>query len=488
MYVGVQFVRLLTLGVVWLSGCKILLGCLVFVVLWSSGWIGSKYGQAYAGTLTLLAYRYVLVVLALLVFVSVTRAWRSMPRSQIYLHVCVGLMAHAVFLGAGNSAFAFGVSAGLVAFITALQPMMTATLSPAIAGEKISYRQWSGLVLGFAAVMLVVSDRIALGGSVLGYSLPFIAIVAISVASLIDRRISLANQADNCEQPPLSLITLIHCSSALLFFVVAAAVFEGFESQWSGELVFSILWLAIFVSLGAYGLMFLMLRKLSAVKVASLAYLSPPATMLIGYFVFGERLSTVDFLGLFFAAVSVWLVLSKQSQSASVEPADGQAYGHGTSDAAVPVAAQGLLLSVQAKELLRGGLTLDIDLGEPLLSAFDFPGVRGRRLMGNTATAIQSTTIQQAVELDELIYFRKRQIYRLNQLVFNLQDSKGKIDALLGRGTDTESYVYDSVLDEIELKRACNSLRDLIEHGGVAGDDVEQRTPIFAAGNSRRAI
>jgi len=445
-----------------LSGCKILLGCLVFVVLWSSGWIGSKYGQAYAGTLTLLAYRYVLVVLALLVFVSVTRAWRSMPRSQIYLHVCVGLMAHAVFLGAGNSAFAFGVSAGLVAFITALQPMMTATLSPAIAGEKISYQQWSGLVLGFAAVMLVVSDRIALGGSVLGYSLPFIAIVAISVASLIDRRISLANQADNCEQPPLSLITC--------------------------ELVFSILWLAIFVSLGAYGLMFLMLRKLSAVKVASLAYLSPPATMLIGYFVFGERLSTVDFLGLFFAAVSVWLVLSKQSQSASVEPADGQAYGHGTSDAAVPVAAQGLLLSVQAKELLRGGLTLDIDLGEPLLSAFDFPGVRGRRLMGNTATAIQSTTIQQAVELDELIYFRKRQIYRLNQLVFNLQDSKGKIDALLGRGTDTESYVYDSVLDEIELKRACNSLRDLIEHGGVAGDDVEQRTPIFAAGNSRRAI
>ena len=108
--------------------------------------------------------------------------------------------------------------------------------------------------------------------------------------------------------------------------------------------------------------------------------------------------------------------------------------------------------------------------------------------MGNTATAIQSTTIQQAVELDELIYFRKRQIYRLNQLVFNLQDSKDKIDALLRRETDAESYVYDSVLDEIELKRACNSLRDLIEHGGVAGDDVEQRTPIFAAGNSRRAI
>ena len=468
-------------------GYKTLAGCLVFVVLWSSGWIGSKYGQAYAGTFTLLAFRYVIVVLGLLIFVSVTRAWRSMPRSQIYLHVCVGVMAHAVFLGAGNSAFEFGVSAGLVAFITASQPMITAILSPAIAGEKISYRQWSGLVLGFAAIMLVVSDRIALGGSVLGYSLLFIAIMAISVASLLDRRISLANQADNREQSPLSLIALIHSSGALFVFVLAATVFEGFESQWSGELVFSILWLACFVSLGAYGLMFLMLRKLSAVKVASLAYLSPPVTMLIGYFVFDEQLSAIDFLGLFFAAVSVWLVLSKQSRSASVEPGDIQANGRGASQAPVPVAAQGLLLSVQAKELLSGGFTLDIDLGEPLMSAFDFPGERGRRLAGYTPATIQSTTIQQAAELDELIYFRKRQIYRLNQLVFNLQDSKDKIDALLRRGTDAESYVYDSVLDEIELKRACDSLKDLIEQR-VAGDDIDQRMPVFSAENSRRAI
>ena len=75
----------------------------------------------------------------------------------------------------------------------------------------------------------------------------------------------------------------------------------------------------------------------------------------------------------------------------------------------------------------------------------------------------------------------------MNQLVFNLQDGKDKIDALLRRGTDAESFVYDSVLDEIELKRACDSLKDLVEQR-VAGDDVDQRMPIFSAENSRRAI
>jgi len=162
-----------------------LFGCLLFVGLWSSGWIGAKYGQDYAGTFTLLAYRYLLVVVVLLVFVSVTKSWRKLPASQWLIHLFVGILSHAVYLGAGNSALLLGVSAGLVAFITALQPMITATFSSDISGERASFRQWTGLTLGFAAIMLVVSDKIALGASAFAYSLPFIAILALSFASLI---------------------------------------------------------------------------------------------------------------------------------------------------------------------------------------------------------------------------------------------------------------------------------------------------------------
>ena len=463
-------------------GYKTLLGCLIFIVLWSSGWIGSKYGQGYAGAFTLLAYRYMIVVLVLLVFVSLSKAWRSLPRSQLGLHVCVGVLSHAIFLGAGNSAFALGVSAGLVAFIAALQPLMTATLSPTIAGERISFRQWSGLALGFAAIMLVVSDRIALGGSALGYSLPFIAIVAISVASLIDRRISLANEADERAPTPLSLIALIHSSSALVVMVGGAVVFEGFEARWGGELVFSILWLAFVVSLGAYGMMFYMLRRISAVKVASLGYLSPPITMLIAYFVFGERLSTIDFLGLFFAGLAVWLVISKQGvshQGSDSGQVPGQRASRRVPNGSISLATQGLFSAGYIPSSSLREVTLDIDLGEPLMPSFEFPGGQALGM-----PRISSTTDEAVTELEELKYFRKHQIQRLNQLVFNLRDSHDKIEALRGRVSGAESFIYDSVLDEIELKRACDELQHLVDYRPRSGV-VDQRVSIDSAESNR---
>ena len=288
----------------------IVAGCFLFILLWSSGWIGSKFGLDYAGTFTLLTYRYIVVVVALLAFVTFTKAWRKIPRSQLILHITVGVLSHAVYLGAGNSAMQFGVSAGSVAFIAALQPMLTATMSSGVSGERTSNRQWFGLGLGFIAIMAVIWDKLSLGGSFVAYMLPFVGIIAISLASVIDRRISLKNEAEKVEATPLSLVCLIHCSSALLAILPFALVVEGFETQWSGELIFSILWLGILVSLGAYSMMFFMLRNMSATKVACLEYLAPPATMVIAYFMLGESLTIIDAIAILVAAIAVWLVMS----------------------------------------------------------------------------------------------------------------------------------------------------------------------------------
>lgn len=285
-------------------------GCFLFILLWSSGWIGSKYGLDYAGTFTLLTYRYVVVVIALLAFVTFTKAWCKIPRSQLVLHIAVGVLSHAVYLGAGNSAMQFGVSAGSVAFIAALQPMFTATMSSGVSGERTSNRQWFGLCLGFIAIMAVIWDKLSLGGSFIAYMLPFVGIIAISLASVIDRRISLKNQTEKVEATPLSLVCLIHCSSALLAILPFAVVVEGFETKWSGELIFSVLWLGLLVSLGAYSMMFFMLRNMSATKVACLEYVAPPATMIIAYFVFGESLTIVDSIAIVVAGLAVWLVMS----------------------------------------------------------------------------------------------------------------------------------------------------------------------------------
>lgn len=302
--------------IVVMRGIKFVSLCLLFVILWSSGWIGSKFGQEFAGTFTLLTYRYFLVVVVLLIYVIATQAWRRIPPKELRLHCCVGVFSHALYLGAGNSAMDLGVTAGMVALITALQPMIVATLSSGITGERSNSRQWYGLILGFSAVLLVISDKIALGGSAFAYSLPFIAIFGLGLASLIDRRISLARKQRRSRSTPLSLICLIHCSCALVVFAPFAIGIEGMHAEWGKELLFSIVWLALIVSLGAYCLLFYMLRLMSAVRVSSLEFLAPPMTMLLAYFVFGERLSHLDLLGLSLATVGIWLVIARRPSEA----------------------------------------------------------------------------------------------------------------------------------------------------------------------------
>lgn len=293
---------------------KLILGSLLFVVLWSSGWIGSKYGQEFAGPITLLAYRYALVVVVLIAIVYFTRSWRKLSAVQLASHGCIGILSHAVYCGFANSAMTMGVSAGTVAFTAALMPAITAVLSPAIAGERTSHRQWIGLVLGFSAVLLVISDKLVPGSSAYGFILPFLALLALSVAAVLDRRISLKQRAARSEPIPLPLICLIHCSSSLLVLVPAAGILEGYRIQWGIEVIFSIFWLAILVSLFAYGLLFYLLRHLSATRVASLEYLAPPTTMLMAFYIFGEYLSLTDCLGLLLAAFAVWLIVSESGK------------------------------------------------------------------------------------------------------------------------------------------------------------------------------
>ena len=282
--------------------------CALFVVLWSSGFVGAKFGLGYAETFTLLTLRYALVTIVLFVVVWVLKAWRPLGPKDIARHAVVGILAHAAWLAAVLGGIDLGISAGLAAFITALQPIMTGALSASFTGERVSSKQWIGLGLGLIAVIVVVSDKVALSGTLTAHLLPFLAVAAISVASLIDRQAELsADQA-----PPVVLTTFIHCAASLLVLSPLAFALEGFEAEFAVGLIFAVFWLAIIVSLAAYGLMFVLLRKMPAANVASLTYLSPPVTMLIAYLVFGESLARIDLLGLAIAAVAVWLTIGEQ--------------------------------------------------------------------------------------------------------------------------------------------------------------------------------
>ena len=143
--------------------------CALFVLLWSSGFVGAKFGLGYSGTFTLLFWRYVLVTLVLGALVVACRAWAPMPGTRLARHALVGALAHAGWLSAVLGAIDLGLSAGIAAFITALQPLMTGALSSRFTGERVSGREWTGLVLGLIAVALVIGRGASLQGSWVSY-------------------------------------------------------------------------------------------------------------------------------------------------------------------------------------------------------------------------------------------------------------------------------------------------------------------------------
>lgn len=294
---------------------------LLFVVLWSTGFIGAKYGLSYAGPFTLLFIRYALVALVLLIWLSSRGQLRLKSRTAIARSALIGLLAHAVWLSAVFGAITLGVSPWIVALITALQPMATSVLSGPLLKERVAPMQWVGMVVGLIGVALVVGIKIDWQANVawVGYGLPFVAAISMTIATLYQRHLN-RNHADN----NLSVIPSLFVqatTSAIALYPLAFWV-EGLQVQWSSQLVLALGWLVIMLSISSYGLMLKLLEYRTAARVSSLMYLTPPITLVLGFLTFGDVLTWNDALGLGITALGVGLVYQGDVAEAQDGPSD----------------------------------------------------------------------------------------------------------------------------------------------------------------------
>lgn len=280
---------------------------LLFVFLWNSGFIGAEYGLPYSGPWSLLFWRYTALagLLGGWLVLSGRMTWPG--RWVVGRMALVGVLAHGVWLTCALLALDMGVPAGIVALVTALQPLMTGALSGLVAGERTDARQWLGLVLGFAGVVIAVGARLSLASDTpaIGYFIPFGAVVGITIASLLQRRWALK---DRTPSQPLD-VTLFYQSLATAGALLLPAWWiEGFAAQWAAPFIGTMAWLVVAVSLGAYWTMWRLLEREAATRIASLFYLSPPVTMLMAWLAFGDGLIATDVVGLVVAGVGVMLV------------------------------------------------------------------------------------------------------------------------------------------------------------------------------------
>lgn len=275
---------------------------LLFVAVWSTGFIGAKFGLPDAEPLTFLAWRYAAVIVLMLPVVLVLRApW---PRSLAACgHIAVtGLLVHAVYLGGVFTAISHGLPAGITALVVGLQPLVTALGARAFLGEQIGRLQWAGLALGFVGVGLVVAQKTAAvaGPALLTMLLPAVlALIGITAGTLYQKKF--------CPSFDLRTGSIIQFVPSLIVTAALAALTETMQVRWTGQFVFALGWLVLVLSLGAVSLLNLLIRKGSAVNVASLFYLTPPTTALIAWALFGETLTGLSMVGMALAAAGVWL-------------------------------------------------------------------------------------------------------------------------------------------------------------------------------------
>jgi drug/metabolite transporter (DMT)-like permease len=281
----------------------------VFVLLWSTGFIGARFGLPYIEPFTFLLIRFLIATALLAAIVVALRAPWPRRRADAGHAAVVGLLLHGGYLGGVFFAIDRGMPAGLSALIVSLQPVLTAIVAPALLGERVGARQWLGLGLGFLGVALVVSEKLFITGATAAVGAA--ALTAATVALFSTTAGTLYQKRFGANIPLLSGASIQYLAAAGLMFV-AAFGFETREVQWTPQLFFAMCWLVIVLSLGAILLLMLLIRERSAARVTSLFYLVPPATAIEAYLLFGESFGLVALSGLAVATLGVALVVTER--------------------------------------------------------------------------------------------------------------------------------------------------------------------------------
>jgi drug/metabolite transporter (DMT)-like permease len=271
----------------------------LFVILWSTGFIGARYGLPYIEPLTFLAVRMAFAVL-IMAAIAVFGGARPPNAGEVGHSLVAGSLVHGLCLGGVFTAISQGIPAGISALILGLQPIVTSTIANRFMSESVTRAQWIGLVLGLVGVFLVLHDRsIVLAGSALGWAASFLSLIGITLGTLYQKRY--------CGGIDWRAGNLIQYIGAGALFALGAFAFETREIRWSGELIFAMAWLVLVLSIAAVGLMYWLIRRSAATEFASLFYLVPAVTALFAYYLFGERLDALSILGMMACAGGVVL-------------------------------------------------------------------------------------------------------------------------------------------------------------------------------------
>jgi len=281
----------------------------LFVLLWSTGLIGVKYGIPYAPPFYFVAIRMAIAAFLLFIALSFLRKSQPITKAIILPSTLIGLTLHGAYLGGCFFAVSRGLPAGITALIVSLQPVLVSLFAARYLNEPLSVRAIVGLALGLTGLFVVVMPRINMSGT---NSISVIALVACIVGLLGGTSGTILQKKYGGAIPTLAGTAIQYTATALVL-ITLALIFEQPEIQWTAKFVGALTWLVVALSFGAILLLFFLLSHGSAASVSSLYYLVPAATAIEAYFFFDEHVSPISILGTVITVFGVWLVVARKT-------------------------------------------------------------------------------------------------------------------------------------------------------------------------------
>ncbi len=281
----------------------------LFVWLWSTGFIGAKYGLPYIEPFFMLFLRFCFVILVFLILIKIYQStWLN--RNQSIQQIIVGTLIHGGYLGGVFFAIKLGVPAGITAIIVGLQPIITTVIGRLFLNQSLNTKQSIGLLLGFVGISLVILENASIDTqnmNIFGLTACLVALISISLGTLLQKQLA--------SNVPLLTGSFYQYIGAIILISIVTFSVETQDVIFSTELFLAMSWLVIGLSVLAILLLLYMIREGEVSKVTSYFYLVPPAAVFQSWLLFDERLGGWAIIGTILTVIGVVLVIKSNTNS-----------------------------------------------------------------------------------------------------------------------------------------------------------------------------
>ena len=275
----------------------------IFIILWSSAFVTTKPIIDNSDPFTALAFRFFIVALGFFLFSIYTKKKILTNQKNIIQSLFSGLLFHGVYLGGVFYSISIGMPTGIAALIVTLQPILTNALAEKFLGEKVSFKQWLGIALGFLGAALVLGFDIGASLPVIGVIASFIALLAITTSTLWQKKIS--------NNLPLSVSNMYQAIGGCLFHLIIIFIFIEPYINFTPTFMIAMSHQIFLVSFGAFSILMFLIKNNSASKTVSIFFLIPPTTAIMAWLFLNEVLNNLDLIGFAVATLGVYIATRK---------------------------------------------------------------------------------------------------------------------------------------------------------------------------------